>query len=76
MAESNTVRFEIGFKGGGHVGGSVAAVEWQRVEAALAAGEGALSFAHEERSWWLRVDDVAYAASVDGDKRRGAGFAG
>ncbi len=71
-----TVRFELGFRGGGHIGGEVAAVEWTRVEAALAQGGGTHSFGHEEHTWWIRVDDIAYAASVDRDKRRGAGFAG
>ena len=71
-----TVRFELGFRGGGHIGGQVSAGEWARVEAALAQGGGTLSFGHEEHTWWIRVDDIAYAGSVDREKRRGAGFAG
>ena len=65
MADSS-VKFEIGFRGGGTVAGEASGEDWTRVEAALAAGE------HDERRIWLRADDVAYVVRVQ--RRRGAGF--
>ena len=39
MADGS-VKFEIGFRGGGTVAGEASGEDWARVEAALAAGEG------------------------------------
>ena len=71
----DTIKFEIGFRGGGHITGQVGAAEWAKVEAALEKGSGTFSFEHDEHRWWLRADDVTFSARVDRDRRRGAGFA-
>ena len=72
MADGS-VKFELGFRGGGTVAGEASAEDWARVEAALAAGEGTVDIEHDERRIWVRVDDVAYAVRVV-PRRRGAGF--
>jgi len=69
----NSVKFEIGFRGGGSVSGEASTEDWTRVEAALAAGTGTVDIEHDERRIWLRADDVAYVVRVV-PRRRGAGF--
>jgi hypothetical protein len=71
--ENDSVKFEIGFRGGGTVAGEASTEDWARVEAALAAGKGAVDIEHDERRIWLRADDVAYVVRVV-PRRRGAGF--
>jgi hypothetical protein len=71
MADS--VKFELGMRGGGAVSGEASAEDWARVEAALVAGSGTVDIEHDERRIWLRVEDVAYAVRVV-PRRRGAGF--
>jgi hypothetical protein len=68
-----SVKFELGFRGGGTVAGEASGEDWARVEAALAAGKGTVDIEHDERRIWVRVDDVAYAVRVV-PRRRGAGF--
>jgi hypothetical protein len=70
--KDSSVKFEIGFRGGGTVAGEASGEDWARVEAALAAGKGAVEIEHDERRIWLRADDVAYVVRVQ--RRRGAGF--
>ena len=72
MSDSS-VKFEIGFRGGGTVAGEAGSDDWARVEAALAAGEGTVDIEHDERRIWLRAEDVAYVVRVV-PRRRGAGF--
>ena len=69
----SSVKFEIGFRGGGTVAGEASTEDWARVEAALAAGTGIVDIEHDERRVWLRADDVAYVVRVV-PRRRGAGF--
>jgi hypothetical protein len=71
MADSS-VKFEIGFRGGGTVAGEANGEDWARVEAALAAGKGSVEIEHDDRRIWVRADDVAYVVRVQ--RRRGAGF--
>jgi hypothetical protein len=68
-----SVKFEIGFRGGGTVAGEANTADWARVEAALAAGKGTVDIEHDERRIWLRADDVAYVVRVV-PRKRGAGF--
>lgn len=68
-----SVKFELGFRGGGTLAGEAAAEDWARVEAALSAGTGTVDVEHDERRVWVRVDEVAYAVRVT-PRRRGAGF--
>jgi hypothetical protein len=68
-----SVKFELGFRGGGTVAGEASSADWARVEAALAAGKGTVDIEHDERRIWVRVDDVAYAVRVV-PRRLGAGF--
>jgi hypothetical protein len=70
MADSS-VKFEIGFRGGGSVSGEASSEDWARVETALAAGT--VDIEHDERRIWLRADDVAYVVRVV-PRKRGAGF--
>ena len=69
----SSVKFEIGFRGGGSVSGEASNEDWARVETALAAGTGTVDIEHDERRIWLRADDVAYVVRVV-PRRRGAGF--
>jgi hypothetical protein len=69
----NTVKFEIGFRGGGTVAGEAGSEDWARVESALAAGKGTVDIEHDERRIWVRAEDVAYVVRVV-PRRRGAGF--
>jgi hypothetical protein len=71
--DDGSVKFELGFRGGGTVAGEASSEDWARVEAALAAGEGAVDIEHHERRIWVRIDDVAYAVRVV-PRGRGAGF--
>ena len=71
--DDGSVKFELGFRGGGSVAGEASTADWARVEAALAKGEGIVDIEHDERRIWVRVDDVAYAVRVV-PRRRGAGF--
>ena len=68
-----SVKFEIGFRGGGTVAGEASAEDWAKVETALAAGKGTVDIEHDERRIWLRPEDVAYVVRVV-PRRRGAGF--
>lgn len=68
-----SVKFEIGFRGGGSVSGEAGTEDWARVEAVLTAGKGIVDIEHDERRIWLRADDVAYVVRVV-PRRRGAGF--
>ncbi len=68
-----SVKFEIGFRGGGTVAGEASAEDWVRVEAVLTAGKGTVDIEHDERRIWLRADDIAYVVRVV-PRRRGAGF--
>ncbi|HEY3613252.1 MAG TPA: hypothetical protein VGK92_06075 [Gaiellales bacterium] len=70
---ADTVKFELGLRGGGGVSGEASAEDWARVEAALAKGEGTVDIEHDERRVWLRIEDVAYAVRVV-PRKRGAGF--
>jgi hypothetical protein len=54
-----SVKFEIGFRGGGSVAGEASSEDWARVEAALTAGTGTVDIEHDERRIWLRAEDVA-----------------
>jgi hypothetical protein len=72
-AGDDSVKFEIGFRGGGTVAGEASSADWTRVEAALAKGEGSVDIEHDERRIWLRCEDVAYVVRVV-PRRRGAGF--
>jgi len=69
----DSVKFELGFRGGGSVAGEASTADWARVEAALAKGEGTVDIEHDERRIWLRIEDVIYAVRVV-PRRRGAGF--
>jgi hypothetical protein len=71
--DDHSVKFELGFRGGGTVAGEASSEDWARVETALAAGTGTVDIEHDERRIWVRVDDVAYAVRVV-PRRRGAGF--
>jgi hypothetical protein len=71
--EDGSVKFELGFRGGGSVAGEASATDWARVEAVLTAGSGIVDIEHDERRIWVRVDDIAYAVRVV-PRRRGAGF--
>jgi hypothetical protein len=71
--DDNSVKFELGFRGGGVVAGEASSEDWKRVEAALAAGKGTVDIEHDERHIWVRIDDVAYAVRIV-PRRRGAGF--
>jgi hypothetical protein len=71
--DDGSVKFELGFRGGGSVAGEASTADWARVEAALAKGEGTVDIEHDERRIWVRIDDVAYAVRIV-PRRRGAGF--
>jgi hypothetical protein len=71
--DDGSVKFELGFRGGGSVAGEASAADWARFEAALATGAGTVDVEHDERRIWVRIDDVAYAVRVV-PRRRGAGF--
>jgi hypothetical protein len=71
--DDGSVKFELGFRGGGSVAGEASATDWALVESALKTGTGMVDIEHDERRIWVRIDDVAYAVRVV-PRRRGAGF--
>jgi hypothetical protein len=57
MAES---RVEIGFDGGLIISAKVADAEWDKVESALAAGRGMVSFNAEDTDHHVDVSKICY----------------
>lgn len=69
---SATVRFDLGFIGGGTASGQATEEEWRRLEAAFdAREERVLSFDVEGARMFVRVSQIAWARVYTRDARVG-----
>jgi hypothetical protein len=72
MSEGNASRFDLGFVGGGTTSGTIAQVEWDRLQAAFAGGDDAIiEVAEASATLWVRASQVAWARLHTRDARVG-----
>ena len=68
------VRFEIGFKGGGHDGWRAAARSARAPRGGAGSGGGGLiELAGDGSHWFIRTDDVAWLRRGERDRKLGFG---